>query len=272
MMIIKTSIKLAVLILSTALLTTSCVVSNSNESKEIAKVKPEKIAISGDLSDYVQVIENEYEVVDDYGGKLAIKVKALKPMSLDEIEENNFKLTASLLGENGMPVSGTGELEIEYDSKDKLISLLKSGSGEEVINLKSGLGQYDAEKHAAKVKLFTVSSTVKKKEESSFTTSSQSDINKTASSKSTASDGSEDWDEMLDDYDEYVDEYIKFYKKAMKGDNSAMSEYPTIMEKATALQTSMAKAQRKNELSRTQIQRMMKIQTKMTNAALELQN
>ena len=77
---------------------------------------------------------------------------------------------------------------------------------------------------------------------------------------------------MLDDYEEYVDEYIKFYKKAMKGDNSAMADYPAMMEKATALQTSMANAQSNNELSTTQIQRMMKIQMKMTNAALEMQN
>ena len=77
---------------------------------------------------------------------------------------------------------------------------------------------------------------------------------------------------MLDDYEDYVDEYIKFYKKAMEGDNSALTQYPALMQKATALQQSMAKAQNNNELSATQIQRMMKIQTKMTNAALEMQN
>ena len=68
---------------------------------------------------------------------------------------------------------------------------------------------------------------------------------------------------MLDDYDEYVTEYVKFYKKAMKGDNSAMAEYPAMMEKATKLQESMEKAQGNDQLSAKQISRMMKIQAKM---------
>jgi hypothetical protein len=50
-----------------------------------------------------------------------------------------------------------------------------------------------------------------------------------------------------------------------------MSEYPALIEKATKLQTSMENAQKDNELSSNQIQRMMKIQTKMTNAAMEMQ-
>ncbi len=78
--------------------------------------------------------------------------------------------------------------------------------------------------------------------------------------------GSEDYDKMLDDYDEYVTEYVKFYKKAMKGDNSAMAEYPAMMEKATKLQESMQQAQGNNQLSATQIGRMAKIQTKMLQA------
>ena len=72
---------------------------------------------------------------------------------------------------------------------------------------------------------------------------------------------------MLDDYDEYVTEYIKFYKKAMKGDNSALAEYPAMMEKATKLSESMTEAQNDNKLSAAQIARMMKIQTKMLQAA-----
>lgn len=84
--------------------------------------------------------------------------------------------------------------------------------------------------------------------------------------------GSKDWDKMLNDYEDYVVEYLKFYKKAMEGDYSAISKYPALMQKATALQQSIAKAQNDNELSATQVQRMLKIQIKMTNAALEMQN
>jgi hypothetical protein len=75
-----------------------------------------------------------------------------------------------------------------------------------------------------------------------------------------------DYDKVLDDYDQYVTEYVKFYKKAMKGDNSAMSEYPIIMEKATELQKSMEEAQGNNELSIEQSRRMSEIQNKMLKA------
>lgn len=77
---------------------------------------------------------------------------------------------------------------------------------------------------------------------------------------------SEDWDKMLDDYEEYVDQYVVLYKKAMKGDNSAITEYPALMEKANELQQSMEKAQNDNNLSPDQITRMTKIQTKMMKA------
>lgn len=77
---------------------------------------------------------------------------------------------------------------------------------------------------------------------------------------------SENYDKMLDDYDEYMTEYIKFYKKAMKGDTNAMSEYAAIMGKMTELQKSMEEAKGTNQITAEQIDRMLRIQTKMTNA------
>lgn len=71
------------------------------------------------------------------------------------------------------------------------------------------------------------------------------------------------WDKMLDDYDNYVTEYIKFYKKAQKGDNSAITEYSSMMEKAVSLQSSLKNAQNDKSLSGTQAARMLKIQAKM---------
>lgn len=77
---------------------------------------------------------------------------------------------------------------------------------------------------------------------------------------------SENYDKMLDDYDEYMTEYIKFYKKAMKGDTNAMTEYAAIMGKMTELQESMEEAKGTNQITPEQIDRMLKIQTKMANA------
>ena len=254
-----------------------------NKKSAIAKVKPEKVEISGDLAGYLQVVDNEYEVTENWGGHLSIKVKALKQLAAHELKGNDFDLSASLLGDNGMPVSGTGEFKMDYNSMDKLLSLLKGGSGEEVIQLKTNLGDYKPEEHADKSKKFVVSSTMKAKATAS-NSSSQSPGNSSSSdenaSSSQSSDNSSDekisvsggknWDKMLDDYEKYVHEYMKFYKSAMKGDQSALSEYPSLLEKATNLSVSMTNAQSDNQLNANQINRMVKIQTEMASAAIEM--
>ena len=108
------------------------------------------------------------------------------------------------------------------------------------------------------LKTFQLSSALEKSDGSATISESSEDVVSTS--------GSEDYDKMLNDYDEYVTEYVKFYKKAMKGDQSALSEYPAMMEKATKLQESMRQAQGNNQLSATQIGRMAKIQNKMLQA------
>lgn len=247
---------------------TSC---GGGSKNDVAKVKPESTSVSGDLADYLQVIDNEYEVVDDWGGNLSIKVKATKPYEDGDIKEKEVKLSASLLADNGMPVSGTGEFEIEYSSKDKLYSLLAKGSGEEVIQLKAMLGDYKAEEHAEKAKKFSLSSTVKEKEVASSSSSSTSNDNSNDEDDSYSSSGSsEDWDAVLDDYEDYVDKYIKFYKKAMKGDMDALSEYPALMEKATSFAEKLENA--KGDLSPKQVGRMAEIQMKMQKAAQDMSN
>jgi hypothetical protein len=80
------------------------------------------------------------------------------------------------------------------------------------------------------------------------------------------SSDSQNWDKMLDDYEDYVDSYIKLYRKAKNGDQTALSEYPELMEKANSLQQSMAQAQNDNQLSVQQITRLSAIQNKMVQA------
>ena len=80
-----------------------------------------------------------------------------------------------------------------------------------------------------------------------------------------------DVDKMLDDYENYVDQYIVYLKKASKGDMTALSEYPSLMEKANQLQSSLQEAQNNNNFSADQMKRMVSIQQKMTNAAIDMQ-
>lgn len=264
---LKSKLNLVTGLILTITIFTSC--GGGGKQTDIAKVKPEKVEISGDLSDYLQVVDNEYEITDDFGGKLTIKVKAIKPISAEEFEANEFNLSASLLAENGTPVSGTGEFTVDFGYEDKLRSLLKKGSGEEVIQLKEVMGNYKAEEHAGKVKKFTVSSTMAIKEATETSTTDSLGDSNISSEEPISETGSEDWDKMLNDYDAYVTDYIRIYKKAMKGDNSAILEYPALMEKANALSESMKAAQNENKLSTKQVARMAKIQVKMLEAASE---
>lgn len=78
----------------------------------------------------------------------------------------------------------------------------------------------------------------------------------------------EDWNVALDSYEEYVDSYIKLLKKSKAGDTSALSEYPEMMKNAQDLSEKMENAN--EELTSEQMSRFLKIQTKMSNAALEL--
>src|SRR5690606_31855293 len=55
----------------------------------------------------------------------------------------------------------------------------------------------------------------------------------------TSSTRSADWDKLLVDYEAYIDQYIKLFKKAQNGDNTALVEYPGLLEKAERLQHSL---------------------------------
>ena len=84
-----------------------------------------------------------------------------------------------------------------------------------------------------------------------------------------SSSDSEDFDAVLESYEEYVDQYIVLMKKAAKGDMSAMSEYPTLMEKAQELGEKMENA--KGDMSASQLAKYQKITMKMAEAAQNMQ-
>ena len=81
--------------------------------------------------------------------------------------------------------------------------------------------------------------------------------------------GSEKWDALLKSYEEYVDKYISYLKKASKGDMTALSEYPALMQKAQEFSDKMKNAE--SEMSVSQWARYNKITMKMLEAAQEMQ-
>lgn len=101
---------------------------------------------------------------------------------------------------------------------------------------------------------------------SSFSPSYASSSSSSSSSKK--SSGSTNWDKLLDDYEAFVDKYIELYKKAMKGDNSAMTTYVEYLEKAENLADRLDDAD--DDMTTAQLTRYMKITNKMSEAAIEL--
>lgn len=240
--------------LFSSIIFTGCI--PENKSKDVAVVKPEKIQVQGDLSEYLQVVDNDYEITENFGGDLSIRIKAIKALPKSELAGKRASLTASLIAENGAPVSGSGIFFSE--GNDKLITLLRNGSGEEIINMKALLGQYNAKDHAAKAKKFIVSSELQKNENEVEQSSKSSENSSTANDYSSNS-GSENWEKLLNDYEEYVDEYIKASKKAMEGDQTALTEYMDLVKKSTDLQVTIQKAQADNKLSPEQISKLHKL-------------
>jgi hypothetical protein len=73
------------------------------------------------------------------------------------------------------------------------------------------------------------------------------------------------WDSLLDQYEKFVDDYIATMQKAMAGDFSAMTTAATLLEQAESLSGRIAAAS--NEISAAQSARLLRIQTKLANAA-----
>lgn len=81
----------------------------------------------------------------------------------------------------------------------------------------------------------------------------------------------ENYDELLDNYESYVDKYLEFLKKVNSENMGAMEDYPELLEKAEDLEKSLKEADNKKQLTKRQMKRLMKIQTKMLNASIEMQ-
>ncbi|WP_298347923.1 DUF6591 domain-containing protein [uncultured Dokdonia sp.] len=243
----------------------SIIISSCEEKKiDNAIVSPQSTSVKGDLTEFISIENGNYEIADGNGGKMAVKINALKPYP-DDIKKLKITFTASLLDANGMPLSGVNDFKIDYQGEEKIKTLLKNGIGQEVISFKGFFGDYKSEKYANKVKSFSVSSSLKQKK----VKSKSNQTNKAVTSPTSTAKASNKWDKTLDTYSEYVDQYVVLMKKANKGDLDALSEYPSMMQKATKLNEQLKDAG--NDLTPKQLKRMTAIQTKMTNALYDMQ-
>jgi len=246
------------------LLLTSC----GEETIPEKTINANNIAISGEGGNYIKVVDGDYtlKAIDD---KIILAVKFELTKKYDRQNEGELgNISLIPLDKSGIAVPNIG-LDLSpatMSDWDKLKDLLKGDVGKTTM-ISFEWNYFSKKDFQARIMKETENFEITRADFTESTTEISSDENSTNVTDDAISDiGSEDWDKMLDDYDEYVTQYVKLYKKAIKGDNSALAEYPAMMEKASALQESMANAQNDDQLSSKQLIRMTKIQTKMLEA------
>jgi len=257
-------------LLKIVLLVSLIVLSSCKEKEKKEKgiiVKPKTTTLKGNLKPYFEVVNKDYNVSkDSWGYKITVEIKR----NDKDYDFNTNNINA--FGDDGDEDYHVGFGIELFDASSPIIikSATEGGmqgpySSEDVtniINLSKGETGYirwtlrDAK--ITEIKTFQITSALKAEKNNLS--------QKTPKTTSSLPSNDKKWDKILDEYDEYVDEYVKFYKKAMKGDASALTEYTSILAKAEKFQTSLVNAQNDNSLNTTQINRMMKIQTKMINA------
>jgi hypothetical protein len=255
---------------------------SKKEKIEDVTVKPKTISLKGDLKDYYEIVDRDYIIKteeDSYNnqGMITVEIKRnekdfdfktdnINPFGTNGSEDYHVGFGIEIFDESGPSVikSATqGGMGGVYSSDD-VKGLIHLGKGE------SGYIRWTVSGDKMKGLInFQITSALKKEDHSNDSISSYDDTSTSDKIKSNLTDSNEKVDKALDSYEAYVDQYIIFLKKAHNGDNSAMAEYPSLMQKAAKMQENMDDM--KDEFSGKQMARMMKIQTKLTNAALEMQ-
>lgn len=258
----------------TAIFMTACGGSSSKSGD--TTVTPKSTTLKGDLKDYFEVVDKEYKIKVDEGsfmksGMITVEIKRnstpfdfptdnINPFGTNGSEDYHVGFGIEIFDESGPVVvknATSGGMSGPYSSDD-VTSLMKLGDGE------SGFIRWSVSGDEVEgLTSFQISSALEKSNRSSYSSSSSS-----SSTSSSTNSGGEDWDAVLKSYETYIDQYIKLMKKAKDGDASAMTEYAEMMQNATDLAEKMESAG--DDLSTTQMNKFLKLQTKLTNAAMEM--
>lgn len=262
---------------------TSCSSGSGSETKTITPTSTE--FTSGDVAKYVEIVDqsSEFKIVTggdsgyDYVLKVTLRMikDGLKDVNAQEINLHGY-LRINLVDENGTVICDDLNLSSEDWLKLKKLLTGKQGDTSEITFRTEGYFKKVSLDDFKNITNFSPSYSPDIKIGTSDTSNEVSSDSETLleSTEELSGDdellaGSEDWDELLNSYEEYVDKYISYIKKAAKGDMSALSEYPALMDKATEFSEKMENAQ--SDMSASQWARYLKITNKMTKAAAEMQ-
>lgn len=246
------------------------------------EVSPLTTKIKGDVGDYLQISDEKCKVVksQEMGQDWVITFK-LKNIKTGDLNDENYDLDFKLVltDKSGKPITGLKEFWMSdglwrtASELKKLRALITESPGSEewfTLSMDVDYGSDYEEYLPEGITNFTIRTEVKEVEIFETTSSDNSSSNDSYSNSSSKSVSNEDWDAVLKSYESYIDQYIKLMKKAQNGDMDALTEYASMMEKATDLSEKMSNAG--NDLSTSQMAKFVKLQTKLANAAADMSN
>ena len=249
----KRLIKFSVLVV---LITTICISCGSKITE--VTVKNKSTDINGYLNGYLEVVDGSYTIsMVENNLILNVKLKVVKQLEESEL----YEISAELLDESDMPLSGLGTFLASYmnfsDDIVKINDALKEGTGEITVKLIYSGGD-DNSKESEALKIAS-----EKAKSFSINSKTKDDV-----IISENNNGDKNWEKILTDYESYTNQCIKLLKKANSGDVSAMTEYLEVLQKAQDIQESFLEAE--DAITTGQMERFMKIQQKLIDATSDM--
>ena len=246
----------------------SCGGKNSSGSKESFDVTVDNTTIGGKLSKYFSLADKTYKYNKGIIDKVTVELTCIEPLP----ENLKAYIGVEVLDEDGNVISAGKPDAWSFNDYE----VLRQASPGQTVTIEIENHQNVGEEKPAKIRLSSIVEEDDDSTSSSYSSDSDDDDSSLDdddssdddSDTASSSSGSQDWDALLNSYEQYVDKYISYMKKAAKGDMSALSEYPALMEKAQEFSEKMKNAQ--GDMSASQWARYMKITNKMTTAAQEM--
>lgn len=277
----KTRLILACLLLVVGILYLSACGGKTEKQAKSVTVKPKTTAVKGDLGDYFEVVERDYQIKTDPKSfmsyaVISVEVKRtdkdftfptdkINPFGTNGSEDYHVGFGIEIFGENEPEViknANAGGMSGPY-SADDVTGLMKLKKGE------TGFIRWSVEEDKLdKLKTFQLSSALEKSTRTANNGNNANSSQEKSEAVESDNSGGANWDSALDGYEEYTDKYIELLKKSKNGDASALMEYASFLQKAQDAQTKLSKAG--NDLSTTQMARFTQIQTKLLKSAQEI--
>lgn len=249
---------------------------NENEKEQAEKetvLVPKTTKVKGDLSEYFEVVEKEYQLKDDTYSKMITITLMRKDKELPDIYKE-FK-PVGYFGAGVMGNYGFG-IKIFDENEDQVLSIRADVGGtggvyssddlKDLWDLEEGETgivrwmTYDLDECTGKL-TFTITSYAQENEDADeYSNDEEEEEEEENTSYSDNSSSSNDWDSILDDYEDIMKRYIKALKRAEEGDASAYTEMTKLLQDITEFATKLDGA---SDMTTKQAQRYAEINLKL---------